>query len=94
MPRSSLALALLASLAPACAKPHLPKPPPTPKPFSTSIAGEGGPPIRDTPVGTAGTSTLYMHSLMTVCARVLDTAACLRVLTQAPCALRFRRSTR
>ena len=42
------------------------KPPPTPKPFSTSIAGEGGPPIRDTVVGTPGTSTMFMHSLMTV----------------------------
>jgi hypothetical protein len=67
MPRSSLLLALVAALAPACqAKVHLPKPPPAPKPFSTSITGEGGPPIRDTPVGTPGTSTMFMHSLMTV----------------------------
>ena len=67
MPRRTLALALLAAFAaPAAAvkKPH--GPPPAPKLFSTSISGEGGPPIRDTPVGTPGTSTMYMHSLLDV----------------------------
>jgi len=30
------------------------------KPFATSISGEGGPPIRDTPVGTPGTSDMNL----------------------------------
>ena len=33
------------------------------QPFITAISGEGGPPIRDTVVGTPGTSDMYLFSL-------------------------------
>ena len=48
---------------------HTPRPPAAPlapKYFATSISGEGGPPIEDTPVGTTGTSTLQLYYLNNV----------------------------
>jgi hypothetical protein len=69
--------ALLAAAAACCSRsaaahtahaPHAPatRAPHKPAPFATSISGEGGPPVGDTPVGTLGTSTLTLNWLTAI----------------------------